>query len=194
MQRIVNKGGAIAASQDDQDAEEDRLILLAQEDLLQFHALYDLWITRVYQYVYSRVGVQQDAEDITSQIFLNAYQAFPRYRHKGMFSAWLFTIARNQVKRFYRAQTWRNLPLEAVEQGMRDPGLEQVDQAEEIERLSKLIGTLPAEEQELIRLRYIAELKFSQIASVLNRREDAVKKMLYRLQQRLQKLLEDQHE
>lgn len=194
MQRIVSKSDTIVLSEvDTQASEEDRLVLLAQDDPRQFRALYDLWVTRIYQYVYSRVGIRQDAEDITSQIFLNAYRAFPRYQHRGVFSAWLFTIARNQLKRFYRTQAWRDLPLEAAEDSGVDTEID-LDEADEIERLSELIRALSADEQELIRLRYIAELKFSEIASILNRREDAVKKMLYRLQGRLQKLLEDHYE
>lgn len=194
MYRTENVNDSLISGVSNQAGEEDKLVLLAQEDPRQFQALYDLWITRIYQYVYSRIGTRQDAEDITSQIFLNAYQAFPRYRHTGMFSAWLFTIARNQLKRFYRSQTWRNLPLEVAEDFSLDSDADRLDQTDEIRRLGELIMALSADEQELIRLRYVAELKFSEIAAILHRREDAVKKTLYRLQGRLQKLLEDQDE
>jgi len=57
-----------------------------------------------------------------------------------------------------------------------------------------LIRALPEEEHELIRLRYIAELSFSEIGRLLNRSEDAVKKSLYRLLARLQSQLEVSHE
>ena len=72
--------------------------------------------------------------------------------------------------------------------------LQQVIQTEQIAALTKLINVLPEEEHELIRLRYIAELSFSEIGRLLNRSEDAVKKSLYRLLARLQSQLEVSHE
>jgi len=55
---------------------------------------------------------------------------------------------------------------------------------------SALIGTLPDDDQELLRLRYVAELSFAEIAALQDRKIDAVKKTLYRLQARLQKQME----
>jgi RNA polymerase sigma factor (sigma-70 family) len=56
------------------------------------------------------------------------------------------------------------------------------------------ISALPEEEQELIRLRYVADLSFSEIAALLGKREDAIKKSLYRLIARVRNELEDRHE
>jgi RNA polymerase sigma-70 factor (ECF subfamily) len=72
--------------------------------------------------------------------------------------------------------------------------LQQVIQTEQIAALAKLISTLNEEEHELIRLRYIAELSFSEIGRLLNRSEEAVKKSFYRLLARLQSQLEVSHE
>jgi RNA polymerase sigma-70 factor (ECF subfamily) len=72
--------------------------------------------------------------------------------------------------------------------------LQQVIQTEQIASLAKLIRALSEEEHELIRLRYIAELSFSEIGRLVNRSEDAVKKSLYRLLARLQSQLEVSHE
>jgi len=69
----------------------------------------------------------------------------------------------------------------------------KVASADEIQHLKKLILSLAEDEQDLIRLRYVAELSFADMAIVLHRREDAVKKSLYRLQARLQSLLENTH-
>jgi RNA polymerase sigma-70 factor, ECF subfamily len=174
-----------------QPVEDDTgLILEAQRSPAGFQALYQRWALPVYQYFYARTGDQPGAEDLTSQLFLAAYQALPRYRHQGHFAAWLFTIARNLAVEFYRKRA-REVPLELAERlpGASDPAAEAA-RSDEIQRLRALILRLPEDEQELIRLRYIAELSFADMALVLARREDAVKKALYRLQARLQSLLE----
>jgi RNA polymerase sigma-70 factor (ECF subfamily) len=69
-----------------------------------------------------------------------------------------------------------------------------VIRSEEDDALTKLIDSLPEDERELIRLRYVAVLSFAEIGHLLNRREEAVKKSLYRLLARLQSQLEVPHE
>jgi len=91
-------------------------------------------------------------------------------------------------------RTRRQIPLENAEKvPAKTDVLQQVIQTEQIATLAELISALPEEEQELIRLRYIAELSFSEMGRLLNRNEDAVKKSLYRLLARLQSQLEVSH-
>lgn len=173
----------------------DELIERAGLNTAGFQEIYTLWLTRVYQYVYARVGSLNDTEDLTSQIFLKAYEAFPRYKHRGHFAAWLFTIARNQINMFYRGRKSVEVSLDVVEHANSDQDvLNTIVNSGEIDQLKQIISTLPAREQELIYLRYVTEMKFSDMALVLGRKEDAVKKSLYRLQTRLQKMLEEDHE
>jgi RNA polymerase sigma-70 factor (ECF subfamily) len=175
----------------DEDAE---LILAAQQNPARFQALYDRWAVPVYQYFYHRTGEATSAEDLTSQLFLAAFQALPRYQHRGHFAAWLFTIARNLAKEYYR-KTGREVPLEIAHDlaSPSDPAAE-LSQADEIRGLVQLVRSLPEQDQELIRLRYIANLSFADMAVLFHKRPEAVKKSLYRLQARLQSLLEQYHD
>ena len=160
-----------------------------------FKEIYDLWFTKVYQYSYARVGNQKDAEDITSQIFLKAIEAFPRYKHRGHFPAWLFTIARNEIKMFYRRNKKSRTNVEVSEIASLTPDLlNSLINSSEIKQLNEQITKMPDKEKELIYLRYVAEMKFADIAIVLGRKESAVKKSLYRLQARIQKNMEDIHD
>lgn len=174
--------------------DDSELILAAQKNPARFQALYDRWAVPVFQYFCHRTGEMAGAEDLTSQLFLAAYQALPRYQHRGHFAAWLFTIARNLAKEHYR-KTGREVPLEMAQNlaSPSDPAAE-FSQDDEIRYLVQLVRSLPDEEQELIRLRYVANLNFADMAIVLGKREDAVKKALYRLQARLQSLLEQNHD
>ncbi|MFZ3071009.1 MAG: sigma-70 family RNA polymerase sigma factor [Anaerolineaceae bacterium] len=175
----------------DKDAES---VFAAQRNPAEFQQIYDRWAVPVYQYFYFRTDEPASAEDLTSQLFLSAYQALPRYQHRGHFAAWLFTIARNLSNDYFR-KNHREVPLEAAQQlfASSDPSTEAA-QHDEIIHLRELVQSLPEEDQELIRLRYVANLTFSDMAIVLKKREDAVKKSLYRLQARLQSLLEQNHD
>jgi RNA polymerase sigma-70 factor, ECF subfamily len=189
----MNETQSLATQVERAPDEEARRILAAQRDPACFEGIYTRWSVPVYQYFYFRTGNAPNAEDLTSQLFLAVYEALPRYRHQGHFAAWLFSIARNLSREYYRKQA-REAPLEHARQ-MSAAGdmTAELANAEEIGRLKALVHRLPEEEQELIRLRYVAELSFADMAIVLKKREDAVKKSLYRLQARLQSLLEQDH-
>lgn len=167
-----------------------RLIEDARQDPLAFARLYDHFSKPIYRYLYSRVGNQADAEDLTAQTFLMALEKLPRYREQGNFKAWLFTIAHNKAMDYFRKKQYPLLlDVAEMQAGQKDP-LTNVIQSEQIQQLSALIRSLDQKERELLRLRYVADLSFSEIAALLGKREDAVKKSLYRLQTRLQGQLE----
>lgn len=175
-----------------QMAQEDipRLIAAARQDPAAFGRLYDCYVQPIYRYVFSRVGTAHQAEDITSQTFMSAYESLARYRERGQFSAWLFRIARSKINDHFR-RSRREVGLEAAGEILeREDALGALIRAEEMSRMRFIIGRLSDEEQELIRLRYVAELSFGEIADLLGKREDAVKKSLYRLLARLKSQLE----
>ncbi len=162
----------------------------ARDDPAAFGRLYDHYVQPIYRYLYSRVGITHDAEDLTSQTFSAALEHLPRYRERGQFAAWLFRIARSKMLDHFRRHRY-DTELGAVE-GFVDEGdtLVQVVHNEEIDYLKSLIGNLNPEEQDLIRLRYVAELSFAEMADLLGKREEAVKHALYRLLARLKSQME----
>lgn len=166
------------------------LVTAAQNDPAAFGRLYDRYVHPIYRYIYSRVGVSHEAEDITSQTFMAAYEALGRYRERGQFSAWLFRIAQSKLNDHFR-RSRREVGLEAAGKILeREDSLGALIRAEELTRIRSLISHLDEDEQELIRLRYVADLSFAEIAGLLGRREDAVKKSVYRLLARLKSQME----
>jgi RNA polymerase sigma-70 factor, ECF subfamily len=172
--------------------EENQSAVISKDDPDDFSAVYDRYVQPVYRYLYYRTGSPAEAEDLTSQTFLSALEALPRYRHEGNFAAWLFRIARSKFIDHARRQQ-KQLPLTERYPAEGTDLLTQVVHTDEVARLSALIHQLDEDEQELIRLRYTAGLPFAQIAQILGSTENAVKKGLYRIVARLQSQLEGQN-
>jgi RNA polymerase sigma-70 factor (ECF subfamily) len=172
--------------------EDTESVAKSKENPSEFSTLYDRYVQSIYRYLYYRTGSAAEAEDLTSQTFLSALEALPRYQHQGTFGAWLFRIARGKVIDYVRRRK-NQLPLEDVYPAESADLLAQLAHTDEIASLSALVHQLDEDEQELIRLRYTAGLPFAQIAAVLGSNENTVKKSLYRVMARLQSQLEDQH-
>ena len=173
--------------------DESALVRAARTDTEAFALLYDRYVQRLYHYCYHRTNNVHDAEDLTSQTFLAALEAFPRYRQDGHFAAWLFTIAHNKAVDYYRRAP--HLPLdELIAPPFHSDLAGETEHLQQEGVLLRAIQALPDDEQELIRLRYVAELSFAEIARALHKSEGAAKKMLYRLLMRLKGQMEVEHE
>ncbi|MGA9397697.1 MAG: sigma-70 family RNA polymerase sigma factor [Anaerolineaceae bacterium] len=174
--------------------DETILIQATLQEPGKFGELYRLYVERIFRYLYSRVGNVQEAEDLTAQTFLAALESFEGYRLDCPFAAWLFGIARNKAVDHYRKCN-NSAPLGEAEKmvGGNDP-LTGIIRSERAGELAGLIAALPESERELLRLRYLAEMSFDEMAHALKRNADAVKKSLYRLLQRLQRQLESSND
>ena len=182
-----------------QTLDEPALVRRAQTDAQAFGALYDRYVQRVYRYCFYRTNHASDAEDLTAQIFMAALEGLPRYRQDSHFAGWLFSIARKKVADYHRRPPYRQVPLDesvlpAIHADSSADLAADVETSQRRERLLKQIQALAEDERDLIHLRYGAELSFAEIARTLRKKEEAVKKSLYRLIARLKHELETDHE
>ena len=169
-------------------SDDPALIEQARHNSDAFAALYRRYLTSVYRYLYSRLGIVHDAEDITTQVFIDALEGLSsnHYRAGGCFSAWLFTIARRRLVDFYRQRP--TVPLDSTRTGAdlceipsAEPGLlVALEKSDDLKRLTHLLAQLDEEKQELLRLRFSALLGFAEIALLEGKSEAAVKMALYR--------------
>jgi RNA polymerase sigma-70 factor, ECF subfamily len=174
--------------------DESALVQAARAEPKAFGALYRIYVSQVFRYLYSRFGNVAEAEDATAQTFLAAFESFDKFREDGHFASWLFAIARHKAMDFHR-QRKQITPIDEIQELPADADpLASVIQSERTAALGKLIRALPEEERELLRLRFLAGMSFPEIARLLRRKEDAVKKTTYRLLARLHGQLEVFHE
>ncbi len=191
---MVESSMRMTSQDSKRDADEIRIINAAQRDPRAFGDLYLQYVERVFRYTFTRIGDVKAAEDATAQTFLAALESLDRYREDGHFASWLFGIARNKAMDYFRWHS-RLIPMEAAgEIPVEETTLAQVIQSEQAKALSKIIQALPEEERELLRLRFMAELTYPEIARLLHRNEEAVKKTIYRLLARLHSQMEDKNE
>jgi RNA polymerase sigma-70 factor, ECF subfamily len=165
---------------DDTPLDDSVLAKDANHNEEAFAALYRRYVNLVYRYLYRRLGSTKDAEDLTSQVFMDVMEYLENYREKGRFSSWLFTIARRRLADHYRLRQTDHLE-DAVDVQEDSPHLETVMEERDAKAfLDKLISRLDRERQEILLLRFAAGLSFSEMADLLNRSEGSVKMMLYR--------------
>jgi RNA polymerase sigma-70 factor, ECF subfamily len=176
-----------SASESENSEHIARLALEAGgQDLAAYTELYRLYVIRIYRFLYSRLEDQTEAEEVTSQVFMAAWEALPRYKEKGSFTSWLFRIARNKLNDHFRRYR-PNLPLQEVTEKLSenwDP-LASLVQEEYLRQLAQIVQNLPREQYELLSMRFAAGLTYKEMASILGRSEGAVKMAFSRLVKKL---------
>ncbi|MEA4811435.1 MAG: sigma-70 family RNA polymerase sigma factor [Anaerolineaceae bacterium] len=162
-----------------------------QEKLRQeeaFHDLYENWLQPVYRYFYGQVGNQEDAEDLTSQVFLAACQSFGRYREQGKAAAWLFKIARNKLRDHWRKKIPSIVAFDEIHEISEGDEMGKALEAHDV--LAVYLRDLTAENRELLGLRYSAKLNYQTIGNILGKSEEAIRKAHSRLLARLAERME----
>ena len=176
-----------------QASDETILVQRAMErDAHAFGRLYDMHVDRVYRHIYYRLGNEADAEDLTQQVFLKAWQAIDRYKRAASpFIAWLMTISHNLVVDFYRTSKDRAYLEADVLADTSASGPERAAEAAfEQHRLRRAILQLSGNEQQVVILRFIEGFEFAEIASLLRKKEGNVRVILHRALVKLRDIVE----
>lgn len=138
-----------------------------------FADLYDQFADRIYGFVFRRVGHRESAEDLTSQIFLKAFERRRSFAG-GNFQAWIFRIAQNAVIDHYRTAK----PTAALEAVQRSDGRDLESETADRVLMQKVLAaldTLAAPVRSIIIMRLWDGLSFGEIADIVGKREGAVK-------------------
>ena len=163
-------------------AYEDDLVERAKLDPEAFGELYDHYVGQIYRFVYSRLRVQDLAEDVTSEVFVKALRAIHRYKPSGHpFSAWLYQISVNAIADHYRSRRPEDDIDDAV--GVSATGRpldEQVAQRDEVRRVWDAIDALPAAQRTALTLKLGEDLKLAQIGEIMGKSEGAIKLLIHR--------------
>ncbi|MBW2251721.1 MAG: sigma-70 family RNA polymerase sigma factor [Deltaproteobacteria bacterium] len=155
-----------------------------------FTELVDLFQDDIFKMVFYRTRTQMDAEDITQEVFMQAFKKLSGLKKVERFKSWLFSIAINRVRDFFRKKRFRSL-FQLPDAGNDNKSLDTQthDQPEAIDELIKqdfwkqiglIIDKLSRMEREVFLLRFLDLLSIREISIVLKKSESTVKTHLYR--------------
>ncbi len=170
-----------------------------------FDELFDAYEQRIFNLVYRLVGDYEDATDLTSETFVRALRGYGRFRGEAQLYTWLYRIAVNLCKNYFRQQQHRArvhaFSLDAPIEGESGPGEREIEdvgqepqrvvEARELERqVQHCLLQLRDDFRALIVMRDVQGLSYREIAEILGCPEKAVKSRLFRARSRLRELLD----
>lgn len=180
-----------------QETDDHQLIALAAGgDRQAFGKLYERYALRVFRHAQFLTSDPVLAEDIAAQVFLKALEAIPRYEPRGVpFVAWLLRITCNLVIN-YRKSAQNNghaqIPETIQATGTFFSPEDSCEVKVDGERVWLEVKKLPCEQRQVIVMRFIDDLGYPDIASVLGKSVGAVRVIQFRALANLRQTLDDQ--
>ena len=172
-------------------------------DVSQFNILIERWQKRIFNFIYRNIGDYEEARDLTQNTFAKAFVKVRELDDPGRFSSWLYKIALNECRMtFRRAKGKQKIPLEiyhsseSQESELRRVMTEEEDNPEQslhrkenVDRLREVIELIPEEQRLVIVMKEYENLKFHQIAEILDIPLSTVKSRMYLGLKTLRRLL-----
>lgn len=159
-----------------------------------FGVLYDRYVDAVYRYVFYRVRNEAEAEDVTSDVFMRALRAIPKYEPRQAFLAWLYRIARNAVIDRGRRRAARQQVT--FEDALAHPHGDNVVNPDEgllagsdAAAVRAAMRELTALQQEVLVLRYVEGLDTKTIAKITGKRDGTIRGIEFRALSALRTLI-----
>ena len=158
-----------------------------------FAQLYDFYVEPIYRFVYFKLSNKEDAEDITSEVFLKTWNyLIIGENHVNSFRHLVYKIARNRIIDVYRERASRmECPIETIQNtAVTDDLRKIIEIKDEGEQLLQVMKKMKSEYQEVIHLKYVEGLSAGDIAEILEKSYTNVRVLLHRAVKKLKELAE----
>jgi RNA polymerase sigma-70 factor, ECF subfamily len=158
-----------------------------RRDQSDFDALFRAHYPEIVRYLSARLGSRDDALDIASEVFVEAWRRVPGLQWRGRpVRAWLYRVAANMAADEVKRRA-RHPPQTA-------PAVVQAptDSAHDRLALAAALRTLPADHQLVVHLRLVEGLSFAEVARVMNRSVGACQMLMLRAARSLRDALADE--
>lgn len=165
--------------------------LLAQTDSYAFEELMHAHLPGVYRLCCWLVKDPVAAEDLTQEVFLQAYRHLGSFRGESQLGTWLYRIAVNESKRYLRSWSVRKLlyfsPSHTTFETASGPALSDEENGPALKELERLVHSLPFRHKQMIVLYYYEDMSAERIAEILDMKVGAVYTRLHRAREALKK-------
>jgi len=184
---VVREALGISGEQD----EEAQLIARAQEsDRAAWDEIFQRHYQRVYVFVFCRIGDAMAAEDVTADVFVEAWKGIRRFSYRGVpLISWLYRIAHNLIADFLRHRSRaKTQPLD--DHGTLAP--QTADESESValwQSVAAAFRKLTLEQQQVLASRFIEGLSLAETAALLGKNENAVKALEFRALRSVRRVL-----
>jgi RNA polymerase sigma-70 factor (ECF subfamily) len=151
---------------------------LTSED---FTSVYEAHVGRVYGFIYSQVGNREEAEDLTSQVFLKVYNSLSRFEGRGSLEGWLFQIARATVNDHWREKY--RLPAMPLPEGLEiaeNTIPPDFNRASRDQRVQQILDSLPQNYRDVLHYRFLKRCSVKETAAAMHLTETNVKVLQFR--------------
>jgi RNA polymerase sigma-70 factor (ECF subfamily) len=166
-----------------------------------FTTLVNRYYASLYWVIYRIVGNSTDADDLTSESLVKAYESLSSYSNKYAFSTWLHTIGSNRAIDFVRNRNKQPSPINnptSTEEDIMTPSIESDLSAEDNmirletnEIIADVISELKPFHRSLIDMRYFKNMSYEEISKKLNKPIGTIKTGLFRARKILYNLIKD---
>lgn len=162
-----------------------------------FVEAYQRYYTKVFAYIYSRVGNVEITKDLAAEVFEKAYIKGHAVREAAAYMTWLFMIAKNVVIGHYRRHKREIKGMDRMKESLwiSEPSSDPEDdtlQSEAASSLLRHLRRLSQRDQELIALKFEGELSYAEISAVLGLSEVNVRVSIFRALKRLRRMMEEE--
>ena len=157
-----------------------------------FGLLVEKYKSGIYALAYAKLGNFHDAEDITQEVFLKAYQKLRTLRRGDNFHAWLYAITSNLCKNFLRSQSRqpdRELIANQAPKNNADSSMAAYHKASLYEPLYDALEELPEIHRQVLTLYYLGGMSSLEIAQFLGMSESTINMRLSRARDRVRHVI-----
>jgi RNA polymerase sigma-70 factor (ECF subfamily) len=177
----------------DQKLEAEIVARVLKGDRQAYALLVEKYKAPIYNLAYRMTGNFGDAEDLTQEIFIRAYQYLWRYDTRKKLFSWLYAIALNLIKNHLRKKNKKhNNSEELSAHSLADNSPSPEAKFIETQEITACLLRLEDELRALLIMKYQQGLSFEEIAEITGKSLSAVKMRIYRGLEKLKKSMKEQ--